>query len=207
MALVYKLAPNASSMDIELIDVAALKAGDEDAFRTMVDSFQDRVFNTCLGFLQTRQEAEDVAQEVFIEVYRSLGHFRGEAKLSTWVYRIAVTKSLQEIRKRRRKKRLAIFTSNEQAEDSLASAGESDESNHPLAQLENKERAEVLYSALSKLPESQRVAFTLHKIEGLSYQEISDVMDTSIPSVESLIHRARANLRKRLYNFYRTQSE
>jgi RNA polymerase sigma factor (sigma-70 family) len=194
-------------MDEELIDVAALKAGDEDAFKTMVESFQDRVFNTCLGFLQTRQEAEDVAQEVFIEVYRSLRHFREEARLSTWVYRIAVTKSLQEIRRKRRKKRFAIFTSNERAKDPLESARDSDEGNHPLAQLENKERAEALYAALSKLPESQRVAFTLHKIEGLSYQEISNVMDTSVSSVESLIHRAKANLRKRLYNFYRSQCE
>lgn len=207
MAIMYKLIVNASPMDEELIDVAALKAGDEDAFRTMVESFQDRVFNTCLGFLETRQEAEDVAQEVFIEVYRSLGHFREEAKLSTWVYRIAVTKSLQEIRKKRSKKRFAIFASDEQAEDSLKSVRDSDEGNHPLAQLENKERAEALYAALSKLPESQRVAFTLHKIEGLSYQEISNVMDTSVSSVESLIHRAKTNLRKRLYDFYRSQCQ
>ena len=81
--------------------------------------------------------------------------------------------------------------------------GDKNESNHPLAQLENKERSEILYSALNKLPESQRVAFTLHKIEGLSYEDICDVMDTTLSSVESLIHRARTNLRKRLYSYYR----
>ena len=194
-------------MDEELIDVAALKAGNEDAFRTMVESFQDRVFNTCLGFLETKQEAEDVAQEVFIEVYRSLKHFRGEAKLSTWVYRIAVTKSLQELRKKRRKKRFGLFTSISHADASNESTRVGEDCCHPLAQLENKERAEALYAALSKLPESQRVAFTLHKIEGLSYQEISNVMDTSVSSVESLIHRAKTNLRKRLYDFYRSQRE
>jgi RNA polymerase sigma factor (sigma-70 family) len=188
-----------------LIDITALKAGDEGAFKAMVEWFQDHVFNTCLGFLETRQEAEDIAQEVFIEVYRSIGYFRQESKLSTWVYRIAVTKSLEELRRKRRKKRFAIFSRAPENDPHPELLRDFDASNHPLAQLENKERAEALYAALNKLPESQRVAFTLNKIEGLSYGEISEVMVTSIASVESLIHRARTNLRKHLYGFYKSQ--
>jgi RNA polymerase sigma factor (sigma-70 family) len=188
------------------IDIAALKEGKEGAFRDIVAAYQDRVFNTCLGFLETRYEAEDVSQEVFIEVFRSIKGFRGDASISTWIYRIAVTKSLQEIRKKRRLKRFGRFIPHAQGEnDPLDGVGDADRGNHPLAQLEDKERAEVLYAALGALPESQRAAFTLHKIEGLSYQEIAAILDATLPAVESLIHRAKTNLRKRLTEYYRKE--
>ena len=191
----------------ESIDIKSLKEGNESAFKALVDQFQDRVFRTCLGFFETEQEAEDIAQEVFIEVYFSIRRFREEAKLSTWIYRITVSKCLQEIRKKQRKKRFPLFYPEHQTDQKLDCVEDKDNCNHPFLQLENKERAEVLYSALNKLPSSQRVAFVLHKIEGQSYEEISKVMDTSVPSVESLIHRAKMNLRKRLQNYYHKQFE
>ncbi len=121
------------------IDIGALKAGDEGAFGALVETYQDRVFNTCLGFLESKEEAEDAAQETFIEVCHAVQNFREEAKLSTWIYRIAVSKSLMAIRKKRRKKRFAIFYSSEKEGDELEQIGDADERNHPLAQLENKE--------------------------------------------------------------------
>ncbi|MBI4811364.1 MAG: sigma-70 family RNA polymerase sigma factor [Ignavibacteriales bacterium] len=168
----------------------------------MVDYFQDRVFNTCLGFVKNRMEAEDVAQEVFMEAYSSVNHFREEASFSTWIYRIAITKSLDYIRRKHRKKRFAFFQQNDGGNDIRYSISHT-ETNHPLSQLEDKERAEVIYRAMKKLPQSQRVAITLHKIEGLSYKEISKIMDTSISSVESLIHRAKMKLKKLLYDYYK----
>lgn len=168
----------------------------------MVEQYKDRVFNTCLGFLENRQEAEDVAQEVFIEVYRSIGDFRGEAKFSTWLYRIAVSKSLEEIRRKKRKKRFAFLVSVEQHDGIAETMIDPETESHPLSQLENKERATVLFTALNSLAESQRVAFTLHKVEGLSYEEVSEVMHTSLSSVQSLIHRARQNLKERLRTYY-----
>lgn len=189
----------------ESIDIEALKAGGEDAFRVMVNTFQDRVFNTCLGFLENREEAEDAAQETFMEVYRSLRNFREEAKLSTWIYRIAVSKSLLAIRKKRRKKRFALFVRQPDEGGIMESPGNMDATNHPLAQLENNERAEILYMAMGKLAESQRVAFTLNKIEGLRYKEIAEVMNVSLSSVESLVHRAKINLQKRLYAYYKNE--
>jgi RNA polymerase sigma factor (sigma-70 family) len=188
------------------VDIAALKQGDETAFRGIVATYQDKVYNTCLGFLESSQEAEDAAQEVFIEVFRSVGNFRGDASLSTWIYRIAVTKSLQEIRRKRRQKRFAHFVPRIHGEEEPSDCvGDPDLRNQPLAQLEDKERADILYRALGQLPESQRVAFTLHKIEGLSYQKIAAIMDASLPAVESLIHRAKTNLRKRLADYYRKE--
>ena len=186
----------------ESIDIQAIKAGDEDAFRTLVETFQDRVFNTCLGFLETREEAEDAAQETFMEVYANVGNFREEAQLSTWIYRIALTQSLQLIRKKKRKKRFALFYSGDAKQEVIESVADSND-HHPLAQLENKERAEILYNAMKQLQEAQRVAFTLHKIEGLEYKEIGEVMNLSLSSVESLIYRAKANLQKRLHAYYR----
>ena len=113
-----------------------------------------------------------------------------------------MTKSLEAIRKKRRKKRFAIIeriTGTDQREQTHGDPGDY----HPLAQIEHRERANALYAAIEALPDSQRVAFTLHKVEGLSQKEVSEVMDTSIPAVESLIHRAKENLRKRLFAFYK----
>jgi len=88
----------------------------------------------------------------------------------------------------------------------LEQISDADERNHPLAQLENKERAEELHKAMNKLSESQRAAFVLHKLEGLSYAEISEVTKNSLPSVESPIHRAKKNLQKHLFDYYQGQN-
>jgi RNA polymerase sigma factor (sigma-70 family) len=193
---------------IELRDdqtlLADLKNGSEDAFQDLVDRYQDRVFNTSLGLLQNNEDAEDIAQEVFLKVYQTVRSFRGDAALGTWLYRITVTTSLDLLRSRKRKKRFAFV-------QSLFGTGEDEGATeqspfaHPGVVLENKERAAVLFKALESLPENQRVAFTLHKVEGLSYEEISDVLKTSIPAVESLMHRAKANLRKILADYYTDQ--
>ncbi len=181
-----------------------LRSGSEAAFAAVVDGFQEMVLNTCLGFVPRREDAEDLTQEVFVEVYRTVSRFRGDAKLSTWVYRIAVNKSLEWIRYTKRQKRRAFFQSILGADNdrALEVAGAID---HPGIGMENQQRAEVLYQAIDKLPENQRVAFTLHKVEGLSHQEISAIMELSISSIESLIHRAKKKLQKLLHHYYYQQ--
>ena len=189
------------------IDVAALKAGDAAAFRAVVTSLQDRVYRTCFGFLRNQQEAEDAAQEVFIEVFDSVKDFRQEAQLSTWVHRIAVTKSMEAIRRKRRKKRLAFLVPERANELEQEPAQDPSDSSNPSAALENAEREQVLRQALDSLPDSQRVAFTLHQVEGLSYDEITKVLGNSLSAVESLIHRAKKNLQERLYDYYSKERE
>ncbi|MEZ4775594.1 MAG: RNA polymerase sigma factor [Bacteroidia bacterium] len=178
--------------------VENLKAGEENAFRQLVETWQDRVYNTCLGFLRREEDAEDMAQEVFMEVYRSVGKFESQAQLGTWLYRIAVNKSLELIRYRKRKKRFAFLMpiSGENSFD------EPHSSDHPGVSLENCERANVLLEAMSKLPENQRVAFTLHKVEGLSYIEVGEIMKMSTSAIESLMVRAKKNLQKYLADYY-----
>src|SRR5205085_5782755 len=123
-----------------------------------------------------------------------------QSKLSNWLYRITLSKALDHLRRKKRKKRFAYI-------QSLFGAGgetviEKPDFNHPGVALDNKERAATLFNAIAQLPENQKIAFTLHKVEGLSYQEISDIMKTSISSVESLMHRAKNNLKKLLSEHY-----
>ncbi len=166
-------------------------------FEQIVREHKHKVFNTCLGFVKNAEDAEDLAQEVFIEVYRKLDGFRGDARPGTWLYRIAVNKSLEYIRKTGRQKRKA--ESQQLIEDSSLSTGRFD---HPGVTLENKERAAILFSAIDTLPESQKVAFTLQKVEGLSLKEIGGVMKKKEGAIESLLNRARENLKVKLRAYY-----
>lgn len=184
--------------ELELIQ--QLRAGDEQAFKSLVANYQDMVYNTALGVVQNSEDAEDVAQEVFIQVYRSIDQFKGDARLSTWIYRITTTKALDHIRSRRRKKRFAFITSLFGPNDELVH--EPVDFQHPGVALDRKEQAALLFRMIEQLPENQKVAFTLHKTEDLSYQEIAEVMNLSVSAVESLLFRARQNLRKLLEKHY-----
>lgn len=185
----------------DLLIIKNLKAGDEVAFKELVETFQKKIYNTCLGLLQNTEDAEDITQEVFVSVYESINTFKGESKLSTWMYRIAITKSLEYIRAKNRKKRFAFFQqffTNEKGE----LKNEVGHFYHPGVQLENKERAAILFLAIDKLPENQKTAFILSKVDDLSYSEIAKVMSLSVSSVESLLFRAKQNLQKYLGNYY-----
>lgn len=168
----------------------------------LVKENQSRVYNVCLSILQNPEDAEDISQEVFIDVFNDIGQFRSESELSTWLYRVSVNKCLEELRSRKRKKRWGRLIS---LGGSFEDQVDAPHFEHPGVLLENKERAEVLFAMMSRLPDKQKVAFTLHKIEGLSYKEISDIMQISLSAVESLLHRAKSNLQKTLKVFYQNQ--
>lgn len=188
--------------DTELIN--KLKDRDEEAYRAMLDLYQKMVLNCSYKFLRNRETSEDVTQEVFLQVFESVYAFRGDSKLSTWIYRITVTKCLNQIKKQKRKKRFARLVNlfgEDRVEDRIAAP----ENSGPEKELENQERARILGLALEKLPDTQRIAFTLSKYKELSYEEISQILNTSISSVESLIHRAKQNLKKWLYDYYKKQ--
>jgi len=159
------------------------------------------VYNTALGILQNTADAEDLAQEVFIQCFRSVKDFKGDSKISTWLYRITVSRSLDHLRAQKRKKRFG-FMQSLFSSDSNEPLVEQASFVHPGVQLENKERAAILFKALEKLPANQKSAFILHKTEGLSYQEVAQVLDISVSSVESLMFRAKTNLRKYLKEYY-----
>jgi len=178
------------------------KYSNPDNFKDLVLEHQDLVLNIIFRFLNTKEDAEDVAQEVFIEVYRSLVAFQGNAQLSTWIHRIAVNKSLDFLRKRNRKKRLGqvkqIVGLND-IEEKIAAPP----SSNPHSVLENKERALLLKQAVDSLSKKQRTAVILNKYEGFSYQEVAEIMQTTLSAVESLIHKGMKNLRKKLFDYCR----
>jgi len=180
--------------------IEQLKQGDETAFKTIVETWQTMVYNTALSIVQNAEDAEDIAQEVFIQVYQSVQSFKGESKFSTWLYRVTISKSLDHERRKKRKKRFAFIRSLSESQNE--SPVYAPDFHHPGIVLDRKEKAAIIFKAIGALPNNQRIAFTLHKVEGLSYQEISEVMETSVSSVESLIHRARNNLKKLLGDYY-----
>lgn len=170
--------------------IEAILKGDQKAFKLLVDTYQLMVVNTCYAFVHDRDEAEDIAQDVFVQVFESLGRFRFESKLSTWLYRIAVNRSINHCKSPRGRAIKINIDSWKQQE--VAQSVEM-----PQQQiLEEQEQIELLHKAIDKLPENQRSALILNKYEELSYKEIADVMGVSLSSVESLIFRAKNNLEK-----------
>jgi len=177
-----------------------LRQGSEVAFRTVVERHQKRVYNTVLALVQSPEEAEDVTQEVFVEVFQTVNRFRGDAALTTWLYRIATSRALNAIQKRKAKKRFAFLTT--LFGDDNEVQHHPPDFRHPGVVLEEQERIQYLFRAIDTLANQQKVAFTLRYREDLSYQEIAAVMETTVPAVESLLVRAKQALRKQLQPYY-----
>ena len=182
--------------------VTEISNGNQQVFRMFVEKYQLSVFKICNGFIHNKEDSEDILQEVFIDVYESIHKFREEAKLSTWLYRIAVNKSLNYLRKNRTMKNLksmeSLFTSDKNRLNYIE-----DNNMRPDENVEQRERARILYKAVNSLSTNQRIAFVLNKYEDLAYKEISEIMNTSLSAVESLIHRAKTNLQKKLFGYYK----
>ena len=198
LAFAQLLAP-AGDADANL--VAQLQRGDEAAFRTLVERYQSRVYRTVFSLLRSPEEAEDVAQEVFMEVYQTIGRFRGDATLSTWLYRLATSLALKNRRRARAKKRFAYFTSLLGFDNDMLY--EPPDHAHPLALLEGQQQIQLLLVHIARLPDQQQVAFTLRHEQELSYEQIAAVLGTTVGAVESLLFRARQTLRKHVQSSFR----
>ena len=181
--------------------IQELRQGNEPAFRWLVETYRNRVFHTVLNILQDNKEAEDAAQETFIQVFESIGSFKEESSLSTWIYRIATRKALDKIRRRKTRQKLHKILPWWMPEEKKST----DETfHHPGIVAENKEKAAVLFKAIESLPQKQKLAFTLVKVQGMNYEETCEVMQQNIKAVESLISRAKVNLQKQLEDYYKT---
>lgn len=180
--------------------ITFLIKGDQNAFKTVVDTYKKMVFNTVLGFLQNMEDAEDVTQDVFIKVFENIVNFKQQSKLSTWIYRISITQATDFIRHKKRKKRMGFLTSLFGTNNELLH----DPPNfiHPGVLAENREQSAILFNAINQLPEKQKTAFMLQKIQDMSQQQIAEIMDMNEGAVESLLSRAKANLKKLLIGYY-----
>lgn len=178
-------------------------------FDEVVDLYQNKVINIAFSFVRNWEDAEDIAQEVFLQVYKSLSDLNDGNKISSWISRIAVTRSLDFIRKKNRKKRfsslLRVFnTTDSDPATNRIEHYEDEKGIDPEKVFSDQERATLLYKTIDTLPENQKVAFTLSKIDGLGNSEVADVMDVSLSAVESLIHRAKKGLQSKLRRYYET---
>jgi len=171
------------------------------AFSLLIKKYQNLVFNTCYRLVKNRADTEDLFQDVFLEVYRSMEHLRNEDDISGWLFKIAYSKSISFLRKKNPAKASSNTEFNisiNQLEQSYKHA----ERETPEKKLEKKEASEVLFKAIDQLPGNQKKALLLHKFEGYSHKEICKIMELSQASVESLIYRAKASLRKSLINYF-----
>jgi RNA polymerase sigma-70 factor (ECF subfamily) len=182
-----------------------LREGKQFAYGKLLDLFQQKVFATCISFVPNKEDAEDIAQDVFVEVFNSIHKFKGNSKLSTWIYRITTNKCLEFIRKKNTKKRFAFLQSLTGNDIALDKTNYFTEIKHPGIVLEQKETSETLFYAINQLPEAQRIVFTLNKIDDKSYKEISEITEKSISSIESLLFRAKKNLQISLEYFYKNE--
>ena len=172
-----------------------LRSGNQLAFRQLIDTYQQKVMNTAMGMVQDTSAAEDITQEVFVVVFKTILSFKEDASLSTWIYRITVNKCLDHLRARDRRKKagfLSVFFNQDASEAAITDTNFI----HPGVLLEKKDDARLLFNAINTLPENQKTAFVLAHIEELPQKEIAGIMNISVKAVESLLQRAKGNLRK-----------
>jgi len=184
------------SIDTKLM--LRVKAGDQSAFQELVERHKLSVLNLCLRFTGNKTDAEDLSQDVFIRIFQAAPTYEVRAAFTTWVYRITVNLCLNH---QRRKKILQFFSLNHKSSpDSPFDDREPKTpiSEHPDREFERKELQQLVQDAIQSLPESQKTVIILHRYQELSYQEIAAVLDTTVSAVESRLHRAKQNLKKRL---------
>lgn len=163
--------------------------GDTAAFKGLMEKYQLQVFRVVMGFVHSKEDAEDVTQDVFVKVYQSLPKFRGDSEFSTWLYRVAVNMSINYIN---RNKKNTLLQSLEEVFYKISG------DKTPLDELEDSERDQRIRKAIDTLPEKQRTAFILSRYEELPQKRIASIMNTTEGAVEQLLQRAKTNLQKKL---------
>jgi RNA polymerase sigma-70 factor (ECF subfamily) len=176
------------------VDLIAFQSGNIQAFEQLVNLYEKKVLNMCWYMLQNKEEAEDATQDIFIAIYQSKHLFKGQSQLSTWIHRITVNKCLEYIRKAKRKKRFGIHI----RIDGPFMDQTIDQEKNPEQAMVEKERSTTFLKAIQQLPENQRIAYTLHHMEEFSYKEISESMNLSLSAIESLIFRAKQQIKRKL---------
>lgn len=157
----------------------------------LYEQYARQVYNLVLQYVQNVNDAEEITQDVFLSVHKSLDKFRNEANHNTWIYRITINKSLDFLKAKKRKKRFFWFTNELSENDSV-------EFDHPGVLMEYKEETEFIFSCINELPDNQKTALILNKIEQLSLSEIAGIMELSPKAIESLVQRAKSNLSKKI---------
>ena len=168
--------------------VQRIRQGDGDALAVVVERYQDRIFALIYGIVRDRHEIEDIAQEVFLKVFTRIHAFDERSKFYTWLYRVAVNAAKDHVKKRSRRPAVAL-----EEDDAIPDGGESPWAHASIAEVRRMVRDEI-----AALPPRYREVLALRELEGFTYNEIAEVLQLSIGTVESRLHRARAKLKRRL---------
>jgi RNA polymerase sigma-70 factor, ECF subfamily len=199
---------NSADMSAELDPDAALmlrvKQGDTSAFTGLVDKYKQPVMNLVFRMLRDASEAEDLAQNVFVQVHRSASRYEVSSKFSTWLFTIARNLCLNEIRRRSRHPTESLHAFPSEHEDQAERQFEDKKTFSPPESLLQVELADKIEEALATLPENQRIALLLCRQDELSYDDIAEVLGCSLSATKSLIHRGRETLKARLKPYLRT---
>ena len=187
-----------SDKDIQLM--LRFKSGEESCFEELVERHKQRVFNLVYRFLGSYQEAEDIAQEVFIKIYHARATYTPQAKFTTWLYTICKNTCLKTLRDKR-SLTISIDSTREVGEDVVALQIADTRTLSPAEAAIKQEQASIVKTAIDSLPEQQKMAVILSRYEQLSYEEISQIMNCSAKAVKSLLHRAKLQLKKKLQNY------
>lgn len=178
----------------ELVQKA--QSGDQDAFAQLIRDNETRIYTLALRMTGSREDAQDLAQEAFLSAWRALSSFKGDATFSTWVYRLTSNACIDHLRKQKRRQEVVQTQSLDDEE--RGSIDLPDRRFDPQTELERGELRAAVERGLAALPDHQRQILVMRELSGLSYQEISDVLQMDLGTVKSRIARARSALRKRL---------
>jgi len=195
-----------SNLDPDAALMLRVKQGDTAAFAQLVEKYKQPVMNLAFRTLHDATEAEDLAQNVFVQVYKSAPRYKSTAKFSTWLFTIARNLCLNEIRRRSRHPTESLDAPHPEQEDSRQETAQFEDKKtfSPPESLLQGELARNIEHALADLPENQRSAILLCRQEELSYEEIAGVLGCSVSATKSLIHRGRETLKERLKTYLRS---
>lgn len=195
------IASAAVKADDEAVFVRAAKRGDVNAFETLVNRYENKIFRLALNITQNREDAEDVMQEAFLKSFEHLDEFQGNSRFYTWLVRIAVNQALMKLRKRRPNQ--ISLDEPVESEDDLMPREVEDWGPSPEERFAQTELNEILSNVISELDPSFRIVFQLRDIEDLSTEETAEVLGLSAPAVKSRLLRARLKLRQKLDRYFR----
>ncbi|MCX8092667.1 MAG: sigma-70 family RNA polymerase sigma factor [Candidatus Goldbacteria bacterium] len=174
--------------------------GEKEYFREIINKYKNLIYNHSRNFLRNAQEAEDVTQEIFINIFNNLNRFRGDSKLSTWIYRITVNTCKNKLKQMKRLKANIIEEiddDNDETRKIIEDIRENEEK-EPDNIFKQKNLRSAIYKNMKTLSDEQRTVIILRDINGLSYEEIAKIMKISVSAVKSKLFRARENLRQKL---------
>jgi RNA polymerase sigma-70 factor, ECF subfamily len=194
----------AADLDPDAQLMLRVQGGDREAFETLVTRHRQSVMNLAYRILGDLNEAEDISQNAFVQVFKSARRYRVSAKFSTWLYTIARNLCLNEIRRRSRHRAESIDADQADLEHRPSRDLEDQQTQPPVEVLLQGELERKIQEALNDLPENQRVALLLYRQDELSYEDIAQVLHCSLSATKSLIHRARETLRRRLKPYLRS---